>query len=156
VSSKVPSFDYNQFLLSLGDTKREDLVFVAFQLWVLGISIAALLNESIPHILASLVTHMMATAWAAFKITNTANFRSDFNRVVTHGACNGTSLLPKYWRDRGEAEIPSLVLNTCAMLASCYLTWKLIKVSYFWYALVLIYAGSSCSDGRLSNELARH
>lgn len=112
----------------LGNTKREDLVFIGFQLWLLGISIVALLNESIPHSLASLITHMMATAWAVFNITNTANFRSDFNRVVTNGACNGTSLLPAYWRDRAQAEIPSLALNTCAMLVSCFLTWKLIKL----------------------------
>lgn len=139
VSLSIPS-DCSQFLPSLGNTKREDLVFIGFQLWLLGISIVALLNESIPHSLASLITHMMATAWAVFNITNTANFRSDFNRVVTNGACNGTSLLPAYWRDRAQAEIPSLALNTCAMLVSCFLTWKLIKVSCFCYAAAIPYA----------------
>lgn len=36
-------------LPSLANTKREDLVFIAFQIWVLGMSIVAILNESIPH-----------------------------------------------------------------------------------------------------------
>ena len=31
------------------NTKREDIVFICFQIWVLGMSIVALLNESIPH-----------------------------------------------------------------------------------------------------------
>lgn len=104
------------------------MVFIAFQFWVLGMSIVALLNESIPHILASLVTHLMATAWAGFQITHTANFRSDFGRVVTHGACNNISLLPHYWVARGKAEIPSLALNVIALFVSSFLTWKLIKV----------------------------
>lgn len=112
---------------SLDNTKREDMVFIAFQVWVLGMSIVALLNESIPHILASLVTHLMATAWASFQITSTARFRADFNRVITHGACN-VSLLPNYWEARSKAELPSLVLNVIALLISCFLTWRLIKV----------------------------
>lgn len=94
-------------------------------------SIVALLNESIPHILASLVTHLMATSWAAFQITHTAKFRADFNRVITNGACDGVSLLPNYWRDRGSAEIPSLALNVFALLISSFLTWRLIKVNFF-------------------------
>jgi len=112
----------------LDNTKREDLVFIAFQFWVLGMSIVAILNESIPHILASLVTHMMATSWAGFQIKHTANLRSDFNRVITKGACNGTSLLPNYWHDRGTAEIASMAFNIFALLISSFLTWKLFKL----------------------------
>jgi hypothetical protein len=112
----------------LDNTKREDIVFIAFQFWVLGMSVVALLNESIPHILASLVTHMMATSWAAFQITHTANFRSDFNRVITNGACDGTALLPHYWQDRGTAELTSMAFNILALLISSFLTWKLIKL----------------------------
>jgi hypothetical protein len=112
----------------LKNTKREDIVFIAFQLWVFGMSAVALLNESIPHILASLLTHMMATGWAAFQIVHTAHFRSDFNSVVTNGACNGISLLPPYWNARRNAEIPSLVLNVISLIVSSVLTWKLIKL----------------------------
>jgi hypothetical protein len=112
----------------LGNTKREDLVFIGFQVWVLGMSLVALLNESIPHILASLLTHVLATGWTVFQIFHTAHFHSDFNRVITHGACNGISLLPNYWEARSRAEIPSLVMNVIALLISCFLTWKLIKL----------------------------
>ena len=31
------------------DTEREDVVFICFQIWVLAMSLVALLNESIPH-----------------------------------------------------------------------------------------------------------
>ncbi|KAF8807694.1 hypothetical protein BYT27DRAFT_7100204 [Phlegmacium glaucopus] len=112
----------------LANTKREDLVFVAFQFWVLGMSIVALLNESIPHIIASLVTHLAATAWAAFQVARTTNFHSDFDRVITNGACKGASLLPEYWQARNQAEIPSLTLNVIGLFVSCFLTCKLIKL----------------------------
>ncbi|KAJ7102343.1 hypothetical protein B0H15DRAFT_985164, partial [Mycena belliarum] len=113
----------------LDNTKREDIVFIGFQFWVLGMSIVAILNESIPHIIASLLTHVLATAWSAFQISHTASFRTDFNRYITHGACNGApSLLPHYWEDRAQAEIPTLALNAAALLVSCFLTWKLVKL----------------------------
>ncbi|KNZ79627.1 Transcription factor tau subunit sfc3 [Termitomyces sp. J132] len=117
----------------LHNTIREDIVFIAFQFWVLGMSVVALLNESIPHILASLLTHMMATAWAAFEIKHTADFKSYFTRVITNGACSrvSMSLLPSYWRDRGIAEFTSLAFNVLALLISSFLTWNLFK-SFGW------------------------
>lgn len=113
------------------NTKREDVTFIAFQFWVLGMSIVALLNESIPHIIASLLTHMLATAWAGFQISHTENFRQQFVKLTTQGACKPVNLLPHYWTDRGHAEIPSLALNILALLISCFLTWRLVK-SFGW------------------------
>lgn len=115
----------------LANTKREDIVFVAFQFWVLGMSIVALLNESIPHIFASLLTHVIATAWGGFQLVHTANFRREFNTVITKGACQTAKQLPisaSYWEARKAAEIPSLILNVVALLVSCFLTWRLIKL----------------------------
>jgi len=87
-----------------------------------------ILNESIPHIIASLLTHMLATAWAGFQIAHTADFKADFSRLVTNGACKPIDLLPHYWEQRRNAEIPSLTLNVAALLTSAFLTWKLVKV----------------------------
>ncbi|KAF9023396.1 hypothetical protein BDZ89DRAFT_1069885 [Hymenopellis radicata] len=112
----------------LDNTKREDIVFIGFQFWVLGMSIVALLNESIPHIFASLATHVLATGWSSYQILNTANFRSTFNHVITDGACDGVSLLPTYWDERAKAEYPTLALNILALLVSAFLTWRLIKL----------------------------
>ncbi|KIM85451.1 hypothetical protein PILCRDRAFT_817474, partial [Piloderma croceum F 1598] len=110
------------------NTKREDITFIAFQFWVLGMSTMAILNESIPHIIASLLTHMLATAWAGFQIAHTADFKADFSRLVTNGACKPIDLLPHYWEQRRNAEIPSLALNVAALLTSAFLTWKLVKL----------------------------
>ncbi|KAG1754990.1 uncharacterized protein EDB91DRAFT_1042772 [Suillus paluster] len=112
----------------LQQTEREDLTFIAFQVWVLGMSIVAILNESVPHTIASLLTHMLATGWAGYQIFNTAQFRDDFTRLSTNGACNPINLLPSYWQSRVAAEIASLVLNIVALLVSAFLSWKLAKL----------------------------
>jgi len=112
----------------LHNTEREDLVFIGFQFWVLGMSIVALLNESIPHIAASLLTHLMATGWAVDQITTTQKFRSEFNRVITNGACDGVFLLPNYWETRGTAELVVALLNVFSLIVACFLTWKLVKL----------------------------
>jgi hypothetical protein len=113
----------------LDNTKREDIVFMTFQFWVLGMSIVALLNESMPHVIASLLTHVIATGWSGFQINHTAAFRANFNRLITTGACNGApSLLPNYWEDRARAEIPTLALNALSLIVSSVLTWKLVKL----------------------------
>lgn len=111
---------------ALDNTKREDIVFIAFQFWVLGISIVAILNESIPHIIASLFTHMVATGWGVFQIVHTNQFRSSFSRLITNGAC-GVNILPTYWGPRRVAEIASLALNAFALLIAVILSWRLTK-----------------------------
>ncbi|KAI9068033.1 hypothetical protein FKP32DRAFT_1562565 [Trametes sanguinea] len=112
------------------NTKREDIAFIAFQVWLLGMSLVALLNESIPHVVASLLTHILATAWGGFQIFNTESFHRKFTTLTTNGAC-GVNLLPTYWKTRSNAEIPSLALNCFALLVSAFLSWRLIK-SFGW------------------------
>ncbi|KAI0274892.1 hypothetical protein BC834DRAFT_978153 [Gloeopeniophorella convolvens] len=112
---------------TLRNTKREDVAFLAFQFWVLGMSLVALLNESIPHLIATVFTHLSATAWGAFQIFQTGSFHKDFKRLTTDGACQ-INLLPNYWTSRARAEIPSLALNAAALLVSCFLSWRLIKL----------------------------
>jgi hypothetical protein len=63
------------FIRSIHNTKREDVTFLAFQVWVLGMSLVALLNESIPHTLAALLTHLLATTWSVYQIFNTRSFQ---------------------------------------------------------------------------------
>ncbi|THH29726.1 hypothetical protein EUX98_g4461 [Antrodiella citrinella] len=131
------------------NTKREDIVFICFQIWVLGMSVVALLNESIPHICASLLTHIVATAWGGFQVYNTKLFRADFVRLTTNGAC-GVNLLPTYWQERANAEIPSLGLNCVALLVSVFLSWRLIKL-FGWQTFKRV--GASLAINRIYNAV---
>ncbi|KZT06306.1 uncharacterized protein LAESUDRAFT_737029 [Laetiporus sulphureus 93-53] len=131
----------------LDNTKREDIAFIMFQFWLLGMSLVALLNESIPHIIASLLTHIGATAWGGIQIYDTAQFHDDFTTLTTNGAC-GANLLPTYWQARSDAEIPSLVLNAAALVLSSVLSWRLIK-AFGWQTFKRV--GASRTINRLYN-----
>ncbi|KAI0095272.1 hypothetical protein BDY19DRAFT_878706, partial [Irpex rosettiformis] len=131
-------------LARVDNTKREDVVFIGFSFWVLGMSLVALLNESPPHIIASFLTHCLATAWSAFQLVNTQTFRKDFTRLATHGACQGVNLLPTYWTQRAQFEIPTLAFNALALIISAILSWKLMK-SFGWQTFKRIGASLTIS-----------
>lgn len=137
------------------NTKREDLTFIGFQLWVFGMSIVAILNESIPHTLAALATHVLATAWSGYQLVNTASFQSEFVRsTIRSGLCGGGSvnLLPTYWVERRAAEVSVLVVNAVSLLISGALSWRLVKVRSLESGLLVPMLNCSrCLDGRHSS-----
>ena len=119
----------NLVTAKLHNTEREDIVFIAFQFWTLSMSLAALANESIPYIIASFLTHAINTAWGAFQIYHTNEFRHSYELIVENGACSGfPSILGPYWGVRRSFEMSSLVLHAVALAASAWLTWKLVKL----------------------------
>lgn len=130
----------------LSNTKREDITLIGFQVWVLGMSIVALLNESIPHICTALVTHLLVTIWTIFQVFETEQFRQDFARLTTNGACRPNNLLGSYWEQRKDAEISSAVLNGVALLVSAFLTYKLMKI-YGWQTFKRV--GASLTINRI-------
>ena len=145
---------------SIRNTQREDIIFIGFQIWVFGMSTVAILNESIPHTLAALATHALATAWSGYQLVNTASFQSEFVRsTIKSGLCgDGTvNLLPNYWAERRAAEITVLVINAVALLMSAALSWKLVKVRLRtgWVHADVLYAnfGYRCSGGKHSRGL---
>jgi len=41
-------------------------------------SFVALMNESIPHVVASLLTHVLATVWSGFQVSDIPSFMFEF------------------------------------------------------------------------------
>jgi hypothetical protein len=109
-------------------TRAEDVTLLAFQIWTLSMSLVAILNESIPHVIAAFLTHCLGTAWAGFQIWHTASFRSEFNRLTRDGACNGINFLPGTWGPRDIYEISLLTINAIALIIFGFFTWKLVRV----------------------------
>ncbi|KAF8488183.1 hypothetical protein JB92DRAFT_3085440 [Gautieria morchelliformis] len=130
----------------LSNTKREDILLIGFQVWVLGMSLVALLNESIQHICAALVTQFLVTVWSIFNISQTEDFRRSFARLTMNGACQGMNLLGGYWNQRKVAEILSAVLNGVGLLVTAVLTYKLVKI-YGWQTFKRV--GASLTINRI-------
>jgi hypothetical protein len=116
---------------TLDNTKREDITLIGFQIWVMGMSVVALLNESIPHIFAAVVTQFLVAVWTINEVFETQSFRSNFVRLTVNGACGGHNLLGSYWSQRKNAEIASAALNAADVIFVGFLSYKLVKI-YSW------------------------
>lgn len=110
------------------DATREDLVFVVYQGWLFGVTVVAILYESIPHLAAAFASESLATAWSMYKIARTESFKRDFQRIVTNGSCGGVNVLPRYFSTREPIEAVILTFNLLAFLGYGFLALKIYKV----------------------------
>ncbi|CEL54120.1 hypothetical protein RSOLAG1IB_06831 [Rhizoctonia solani AG-1 IB] len=115
----------------LRDFAREDLAMIGFQVWLLGMSIVAILNESIPHMVAGLFTQALSTGWSAFQMARSASFRAQYGETIVRGACSGVDVLPDYFTHRTTDEIPIVVFNAVFLVTMSVLSWRVCKV-YGW------------------------
>ncbi|OCB85097.1 hypothetical protein A7U60_g7722 [Sanghuangporus baumii] len=114
--------------IALHDAKREDISFLCYQVWLLGISLVTILNESIPHLVAALVTHGMSTAWSAFQLSRTGKTAREYQTLIVNDACDGVDVITGFWGNRMYYLIPILVLNVVVLLFSFGLSLKLFRV----------------------------
>lgn len=86
-------------------------------------------NESIPHIMAALLTHFLSAAWGAYQIYSLNLFKNDYVKLISNGACAGAPhVLEDFWDSKMQSEIASLVFNVVGLLMSAGLTWYLLQV----------------------------
>ncbi|KAK0200984.1 hypothetical protein DFS33DRAFT_1356270 [Desarmillaria ectypa] len=112
----------------LQDSRREDVVTLLYQIWMLSLSIVAILNESLPHLGASLAGHVLGTAWAGFRVSSSKHLQERYNQFIVHGTCDGIDLLQDWWSIRTRHTVPVVVLNLVALLTLLYLSANLYKV----------------------------
>ncbi|KAF7320921.1 hypothetical protein HMN09_00178800 [Mycena chlorophos] len=111
----------------LTDARREDLVTLAYQLWLLSMSMTTLLNESLPHLFASLAARALATGWAAFRVHGNQNLYTEYQHVIAVGACHGFDPMGDWWSQDGT-EVAALVFNALDFVLSALISYKLFKV----------------------------
>ena len=90
-------------------------VLVFFMAWVAGMSIVAMLNESIPHVIAALCTHLLSTGWAAWQVSHTKSSHDMFHRVI-RGLCQGVNVLNAgYWEKRYQVEVSDSTVDVAVV-----------------------------------------
>jgi hypothetical protein len=113
--------------------RREDVSFLCYQFWVMALSLAAIYSHSIPHIIASFITHILSAFWSIYQLYTFTTFQSEATALLfssaTTGACvttvGGQNLLSDYLSERHNIEIGISVLNFTTLFLSGFLTWKL-------------------------------
>lgn len=110
------------------DAKREDVVTLLFQVWLFSLALVAILNESIPHLGAGFLGHVLGTGWAGFRIRSTHSMTMLYRNKVVPEACGGIDVMGSWWEVRMQHSIPILVVNALTLLAFMYLSTRLCKV----------------------------
>ncbi|TRM67554.1 hypothetical protein BD626DRAFT_564481 [Schizophyllum amplum] len=109
--------------------KAEDLTLIFLQLWLLAISLFALLKDSVPHILGVLAARALITGWSAYAVWRTLHQRAVFYELlVAPGTPCTVDFFPSYFNTRVGYEIADLVLMGSALLIAAYLSWHMLRL----------------------------
>ncbi|KIM20568.1 hypothetical protein M408DRAFT_20440 [Serendipita vermifera MAFF 305830] len=111
----------------LQQSQMEDLVFIVFYVWLAGIGLAAIMNESTPHLITVFLSSLFALLWSGTQVMRTRALRAQFDAFITHGACGGVDVLPFYWTQRERLELPTVIINALAILIFAGMSLGLLK-----------------------------
>ncbi|KAJ2936793.1 hypothetical protein H1R20_g317, partial [Candolleomyces eurysporus] len=112
----------------LHDAQREDVATFFFQLWLFTVGLVAILNESLPHLGAALIGHILGGAWASSRISSTKEMAKIYRETIVPRACDNVDLLGSWWDLRLAHTIPLVVLNVLGVIALGFLSWKLLRI----------------------------
>ncbi|KAK7029817.1 hypothetical protein R3P38DRAFT_881465 [Favolaschia claudopus] len=114
----------------LQNSVREDITFIFFQFWLMGVSLFGVSRGSIPHMLTALGSRFLITAWSSYiLIYRTNSQKGIFQEIVsTPGTECGVELFPTYFGTRYAFNVADAVLNFSALFVSGLLSWNLLKV----------------------------
>ncbi|KAF9556447.1 hypothetical protein CPC08DRAFT_92421 [Agrocybe pediades] len=110
------------------DDEREDVVTLAFQIWLFSLAMVTILNESLPHLGAALFGHVLNSAWAAYRLKSTYSLTKLYRTAIVPQACAGQDLLGSWWDLRIRHAIPIVVVNAVILMAFVYISVHLYKV----------------------------
>lgn len=107
----------------------------------MGMSCVAIFHESIPHVWATFITHLIAALWSAFQLWSTHAFKANYSKLIMGvddhtgylgllggGACAGQDMLPAYFNPRIDVELAIAILNFISVFTSGYLAYRLVYV----------------------------
>ncbi|GLB44647.1 hypothetical protein LshimejAT787_1702740 [Lyophyllum shimeji] len=114
----------------LKNEKREDVVTLLYNFWLFSLALVTILNESLPHLGASLAGHVLATGWAAFRVSSSEKMRRNYENLVVNGACH-INFMGEWWEHRRGHTISILVVSSVALFMMAYLSFMLFKVYAF-------------------------
>lgn len=112
----------------LNDAKREDIVTLAFQFWLFTLGVAAVLSESLPHLGAAFLGHVLSTGWAGFRIRASYKMMDLYQRAIVSDACEGTNPLGNWWQIKISHTVPVAVVSGIALAFVLFLSYKIYKV----------------------------
>ncbi|KNZ71879.1 hypothetical protein J132_05704 [Termitomyces sp. J132] len=118
--------------LMLNNERREDIVILCFNIWLLSMAVVTILNESLPHLGASLSGHVFGTGWAAYRLAphELHEQLQDVEKFLTT-QCDFNP--PNNWLSVHQLHDIVLVFSACLQLG----TFFLLASASIWIDLVV-------------------
>ncbi|TDL27143.1 hypothetical protein BD410DRAFT_763463 [Rickenella mellea] len=110
------------------DAQREDLTMMIFRIWVVAMSISAIVYDSIPHLTAALLGNLIGLGWSISQVVLSKTRSQTHTRAITNGACNGIELIPAALMSRAERTTLNAVLSGVIFPVFVFLSFKIFKV----------------------------
>ncbi|WVQ77471.1 hypothetical protein IAR50_007157 [Cryptococcus sp. DSM 104548] len=127
---------------SLDNFVREEIVLACFFMWVLGLAVIAVFNESIPHLVALLFSLVLTIAWSANDLRLSFAFWSHFSEAVRDDCGDDVLFFPDYLGKRVGFQGAALGINVLTLGLSGWRCWKL-RDSFGWQTFQRIGASSN-------------
>ncbi|CAK5271014.1 unnamed protein product [Mycena citricolor] len=114
----------------LKNAAREDLTFIFLQFWLLGVSVYALGNHSVPHLLTVLSTRLLITIWSIYVVSYRSHKQSTiFSATVSAaGTPCGVDMFPTFFQTRSGYYIADAALSVLGLLSLAALSWRLLRI----------------------------
>ncbi|KAJ7817861.1 hypothetical protein B0H14DRAFT_2841013 [Mycena olivaceomarginata] len=120
----------------LQNSVREDMTFIFFQFWILGVSVFAISRGSIPHMITALASRFLIAAWSGYiVIYRTKKQAGIFREIVSApGTPCGGRAVPHIFHDTPchqssyDSQIADAILSFTALFLAGLLSWNILKV----------------------------
>lgn len=125
--------------------KRDNLTLIVLQIWIFGLGFAALVNDSVPHLVAACIGYVSVATWSLVQLIDFYNFRTQYDRLIKGvglpnsvngnlgrvGACDGQDFLPKYFEQQNISYLLLTGWNFLGLVWFLYFTYRLYQ-SFRW------------------------
>jgi len=72
------------------------------------LNLQKLLNESIPHLGAALLGHVLGAAWSCYRVSSTQSLRMVYQNQIVPEACENHDLMGDWWDIRIQHAVCSI------------------------------------------------
>lgn len=113
---------------TLNNARREDIALICLQFWLFAISVIAVVNDSVPHLLTVLFTRTFVTGWSAYTVWRSFRDQAMLEEVFMNpGTPCSIDLFSAYFKRRIPLQISDLVLSSTGLMIFTFLTVMLLK-----------------------------
>ncbi|TDL27120.1 hypothetical protein BD410DRAFT_486034 [Rickenella mellea] len=108
--------------------RREDFTLMLFRVWVLAMSVASIIYDSIPHLWVAFLGNCAGLGWSISQVTLTARFSEVFYKAITINACGGIELRSPRELQRNEQAIAGAIISGSFSPFFVFLSFKIFQI----------------------------